>query len=102
MYEDWFGQRLAALRIKKGVSAREMSLSIGQGPAYINNIENHRRFPSMTVFFYICDYLEITPQEFFDDELTDPAEIRRFILDFQQLDPEYRTDILSLIRGLLV
>lgn len=102
MYEEWFGQRLATLRMKKGVSAREMSLSIGQGPAYINSIENHRRFPSMTVFFYICDYLEITPQEFFDDKIANPAEIRRFILDFQQLDPEYQTDILSLIRGLLV
>lgn len=102
LYEEWFGQRLAVLRTKKNVSAREMSLSLGQGPAYINNIENHRRLPSMTAFFYICEYLEITPQEFFNDEITDPIQIRQFVLDFQQLDPEYRTNILSLIHGLLV
>ncbi len=50
---------------KKGVSARDMSLSLGQNAGYINNIENGHNFPSITVFFYICEYLGITPKEFF-------------------------------------
>ena len=61
-----FSRRLAALRINKGVSARDMSLSIGQSAGYINNIENGINLPSMQAFFYICEYLEITPKEFFD------------------------------------
>ncbi len=101
MLNEQFGHRLANLRIKKGVSAREMSLAIGQGPAYINNIENHRCFPSLTSFFYICDYLEITPQEFFDDQRSHPAKLRRFHLEFQRLSPRYQAEILSLIHGLL-
>ena len=36
---DEFAERLAQLRIKKGVSSREMSLSIGQNAGYISNIE---------------------------------------------------------------
>lgn len=40
IYEDEFSLRLAQLRNKKGVSARDMSLSIGQNHSYINNIEN--------------------------------------------------------------
>lgn len=39
MMEEFFGQRLAQLRITKGVSARDMSLSLGQSPSYINKIE---------------------------------------------------------------
>ena len=39
MDEKDFALRLARLREKKGVSAGEMSLSIGQNPAYINSIE---------------------------------------------------------------
>ena len=35
MYEEQFSKRLAELRTKKGVSARDMSLSIGQNPGYI-------------------------------------------------------------------
>ena len=49
--------------MNKGVSARDMSLSIGQSEGYINNIENGVNFPSMTVFFYICDYFGITTDE---------------------------------------
>lgn len=43
-----------------------MSLSIGQNQSYIYNIENGRAMPSMSSFFYICDYFGITPAEFFD------------------------------------
>lgn len=63
--EEKFAERLVELRIAKGVSARDMSLSIGQSAGYINNIENKKNLPSMAAFFYICDYLEISPQEFF-------------------------------------
>ena len=40
MEKEDFIKRLTELRINKGVSARDMSLSIGQSAGYINNIEN--------------------------------------------------------------
>ena len=67
--DEMFAQRVMELREKKGVSQRDMSLSIGQGAAYINNIENNRNLPSMTGFFYICEYFGITPAQFFEDEI---------------------------------
>ncbi|WP_034785416.1 helix-turn-helix domain-containing protein [Eubacterium xylanophilum] len=70
-YEKIFAERLYYLRTLKGVSAREMSLAIGQNPSYINRIENNKSFPSMQTFFYICEYLEITPSYFFDDKTHD-------------------------------
>ena len=66
MYVEEFQARLSKLRNEKGVSARDMSLSIGQNPGYIHNIENGKALPSMSVFFFICDYLGISPSEFFD------------------------------------
>ena len=65
MDEKEFSLRLARLREKRGVSARDMSLSIGQNPGYINNIESGKSMPSLAGVFYICDYLDITPSEFF-------------------------------------
>lgn len=50
MYEELFYTRLTQFRTEKGVSARDMSLSIGQNAGYINNLENHKVLPSMTVF----------------------------------------------------
>lgn len=72
MYEKQFAQRLAELRTQKGFSARDMSISIGQNPGYINRIENGKSFPTMANFFYICEYLHVTPKEFFDFD-TQPA-----------------------------
>lgn len=65
MYEELFCKRLTELRLEKGVSARDMSLSLGQSESYINRIENQKMLPSMTVFFYICEYFEISPHDFF-------------------------------------
>lgn len=59
-----FCRRLTQLRMNKGVSARDMSLSIGQSPNYIRGIEAGENYPSMATFFYICDYLEITRVSF--------------------------------------
>lgn len=51
MYDNNFALRLSKLRTQKGVSARDMSLSIGQNAGYINNIETGKALPSMTSFF---------------------------------------------------
>ena len=66
---EWFSQRLFELRNKKNVSARDMSLSLGQSESYINKIENQKALPSMSMFFYMCEYLDITPGDFFNENL---------------------------------
>lgn len=91
MTKEQFSLRLSKLRIDKGVSARDMSLSIGQSAGYINNIENGVNLPSMSVFFYICEFLEITPSEFFDENTANPiktSELAEAVrgLDGSQLD----------------
>ena len=64
-----FGKRISDLRIGGGQnSAREMSLALGQNPSYINRIENGKALPSMQGFFSICEYLQITPGDFFNED----------------------------------
>ena len=86
--EEDFSKRLAELRAKKKVSARDMSLSIGQCSGYISNIENGHNLPSMAVFFYICDYLGVTPCEFFEVENNDPATLSPIFEQIKKLKPE--------------
>lgn len=77
MDKTMFGLRLGQLRTLKEKSAREMSLALDQSPSYINRIENGKGYPSMQLFFKMCEYLEITPSEFFDINLSDPILVRR-------------------------
>ena len=101
MYEEDFPIRLAKLRNQKGVSAREMSLAIGQNPSYINNIESGKALPSMSGFFFICEYLGITPQEFFDIDSAAPEELRILTDKLKRLDPEQLRTITALVDGLI-
>lgn len=97
MFEDEFRQRLTDLRIEKNVSAREMSLSIGQSESYINRIENQKMLPSMNVFFYICEYLKITPADFFQSDKRISLEMIDAIRKLQAMDEEKRKHILAII-----
>ena len=95
-----FAKRLTELRINKGVSARDMSLSIGQSPGYINNIENGVNFPSMAVFFYICDYLSITPMEFFDFDTANPSKVNELLNAAKGLSTDQLDHLIALAIGL--
>ena len=99
MYEKTFRNRLIELRENAGVSARDLSLSLGQSESYINRIENGKMMPSMTVFFYMCDYFKISPAEFFQNDSVS-ADIFRANEKLSRLPREKRKHILSVIMDL--
>ena len=101
MDEKDFALRLAQLREKKNVSAREMSLAIGQNAGYINNIESGKSLPSLPGVFYICDYLGISVGEFFDLETKNPTKLDAIIKDLKKLDDQQLDTIANLIKGLI-
>ena len=88
MDEKDFAMRLATLRTKKNVSAREMSLSIGQNQGYINHIESGQGTPSLSGVFYICEYLGITPSQFFDFDLKNPEKLNKINEYLKKLNDE--------------
>lgn len=95
-----FSKRLAQLRINNGSSARDMSLSLGQGATYINNIENGIAFPSMTAFFYICEFLGITPSEFFDTECPDPSKLNELKEEAKELNTMELNHLIEIVRDI--
>lgn len=92
--------RLARLREKKGVSARDMSLSIGQNEGYINNIETGKSNPSLDGILYICDYLGISPAEFFDLDSSNPSKLNAIVTDMKKLSDKQLDTIAALVRDL--
>lgn len=100
MYEDLFYERLTRLRTQKGVSARDMSLSLGQSESYINKIENKKSLPSMTGFFYICEYLNVPPKDFFDDEVSFPTKLNSLMSELKKLSDDQLEHLLAIIKDL--
>ena len=100
MEKEEFIHRLVQLRMNKDVSARDMSLSLGQSPSYINGIENGAGFPSMTVFFYICDYFGITPKELFDLDVPNPAKMNELTQAAKGLSNEQMEHLIALVKSM--
>ena len=54
----------------------------------------------MSVFFYICEYLGVTPAEFFDVGNRHPLDNREFMEALDKLNPEIRKSILTIVKAL--
>ena len=67
MDEKFIRDRITELRLQKDVPERKMSVDLGHSTSYIHSIASGRALPSMPEFLYICDYLGVTPMEFFNE-----------------------------------
>lgn len=90
-------EKISKLRYERDISARDMSLSLGQNQNYINSIENKKTLPSVPMLLYICDYLRISPAEFFSEEEC-PIICIDIFNAVKDLTPEQQSLVLSLVR----
>ena len=93
-YEKFIRDRLTKLRLNKNVSEYRMSLDLGHSDSYIRNITSGKALPSMSEFLYICEYFNVTPKEFFDESIDNPALINELVSLSNSLSNE---DLLVLI-----
>lgn len=100
MYEELIAKRLIKLRELKGVTAREMSLDIGQNPSYINRIENRKSMPSIQGLYYICEYFRITPGEFFTESNANPTLANELSEKIRKMSPKQLESLKSIIDGI--
>ena len=100
MDEKFIKQRIAKLRTDSNISARELSLRLGQSTGYINTIENGKSLPSMSMFLYICEYFKITPKEFFDEDNQYPKLVQEIAKEIQKLDKKSLESLLNIIKSM--
>ena len=97
MYAKLVRERITQLRLQKGVSEYKMSYELGHCKGYINNISSGKALPSLSEFFAICDYFGITPLEFFDTDIKNPAQSSIIKQKLEKLAPEDFSLIAELI-----
>ncbi|MCL1862031.1 MAG: helix-turn-helix domain-containing protein [Defluviitaleaceae bacterium] len=100
MDENFIRKRITELRMKKNVSEYRMSTDLGRSKSYVQGITSGRSLPSLSEFLYMCEYLGITPRDFFDDELKNPALLQESIDTLKKLDEEDMILILNNMKRL--
>ena len=102
MDEQFIRDRITHLRMQKNVSEYKMSLDLGHSKSYIQSIASGRALPSMSEFLYICDYLDVSPKDFFDPELKDPVLLEQAISSMKELSNPNLRLLISIIDRLNV
>lgn len=93
--------RITELRIKKDVSEREMSLSLGKAHNYVQSISSGKIMPTIESLLDICDYLEITPFEFFYPSAENPVTLKKVYDELVRLsDKSDLSDFLLILETL--
>ena len=101
MDTQFIRDRITQLRLQKGVSEYRMSYDLGHSRSYVYNISSGKALPPLSEFLSICDYFGVTPQEFFDEGMKQPALIQTAVEEMKKLNEEDLLLIVSNIRRLL-
>lgn len=97
MEYDFIRQRITELRIKKGVSEYQMSLDLGHSRSYMQNIASGRSKPSIEEFLYMCEYLNVSPRDFFDESEEEPFLVQKALDGMRTLSDRDLIFLLSMI-----
>lgn len=101
MNEQFVRDRITQLRLRKGVSEYKMSYDLGHSRGYVHNISSGKATPPMKEFFAICEYFELTPQQFFDEGTQNPELIQKAINGMKLLDEKDMLMLLGFINRML-
>ncbi len=100
MDKEKFSKRLSEIRNERNISARELSLSLGQNAGYINKIENQKNYPSMEVFFYFCEFVGISPAQFFDEKITNSILRNCISSELDKMDEKKLKHVLDILQDI--
>lgn len=98
MESDFVRDRITELRLKKGIAENRMSLDLGHSRSYMQSISSGRALPSMTEFLAICDYLEVSPREFFNEESTNGYLLNKIQKEIKDMNDQDLLLLLDIIK----
>ena len=101
MYEEFVRDRITQLRLKKGVSEYQMSYDLGHSRGYVYNISSGKALPPLKEFFAICDYFNLTPQQFFDESTRNPDLKQKAVDGMKKLSEDDMLMLLGFINRML-
>lgn len=100
MYEEFVRNRITQLRLERGISEYKMSRDLGHSKSYIYNISSGKSLPPLKELFEICNYFNITLQEFFNENIEYPILINSIIEKSKGLDKQSLESVLTIMDNL--
>lgn len=94
-------ERISLLRVREGLSARELSLRIGKNEAYINRLEYRKNFElSISVINDISDACNSSLEEFFYYDIKEYKNDKKIINLLRKVKPEIKQSIINILENM--
>lgn len=91
------GERIKFYRYKKGLSTNKLANMSGISQSYLRDIELGLKNPTVEIIYLICQALDISLKEFFDEDCTDGFTEDPLMQRIYQLSPEQRKSLLCFL-----
>lgn len=94
------GKRIAYFRTAKHYTVNKLATLAGISQSYLRDVELGRKNPTVEVLSYICDALNISLCDFFDDESTDRMFNDPLLSELYKLNKEQKKALIAFIKTL--
>lgn len=84
------GKRISFFREQKGMTVNKLANKAGISQSYLRSIELEEKNPTVEFLSYICEALDISLKEFFDDNVEQALKDDPILQEFYQLTPKQR------------
>lgn len=95
------GKRITYFRTRKGYSVNRLANLSGISQSYLRDVELGNKNPTVEILSYICDALNITLRDFFDDQTQRKLDSNPLLSRIYRLTPEQQEAFLNLLDTIL-
>ena len=92
------GKRISFFRKQKGMSVNKLANKAGISQSYLRSIELEEKNPTVEFLSYICEALDISLKDFFDDNVEHELKEDPLLQEFYQLSPKQREALHNFIK----
>lgn len=94
------GEKIRLLRTQKNITVNKLATLSGISQSFLRDIELGNKKPSVEILSYICDALQISLKDFFDDGTLTSISDDPLFQRIYRLSPEQRQALLLFLNTL--
>lgn len=91
------GKRITFYRNIKGMTVNKLATLSGISQSYLRDVELGNKNPTVETLSYICDSLDISLRDFFDDEIKNNVVSNELIRKIYKLTENQRKSLLNFL-----
>lgn len=95
----FIAERITKLRMEHKVSEYQLSLDLGFSKGYIQAISSGNILPSLGSLYKICEYFDITPEQFFSGSSGDSKLMNDLLDVLREMSPEEQYTLYHFLKG---